>query len=320
MFNMGTISINEIRSLENLNKISENWAEEHWLQLNMATASSLATESPDDTPEPRALCDCGVEHTHEPRKDIEIRQVPANKKRLAVQRSRVAMNYEKRFTIAAQKMVVREGKDLREASKELIDDVELKKWINGYYNEQKTIDRMFSAMQPSFQAMGSDINVLAAKEVDTEEDISGTKRFVNGYTNRAVLSHAAINADKFNKVVTRAVADDADIEEAMILETEKMEETQANRFGFEHITALSCAVAKMRFKDGGVTKLQWVTLGGKTCPYCQSYEGLIVGIEENFANSGDGLFPEDEDHTLTQKSAVSYAPLHGGCVCQVAPV
>ena len=76
--------------------------------------------------------------------------------------------------------------------------------------------------------------------------------------------------------------------------------------------------AKVVFAGAGITRLRWVAMGGKSCPFCQEMDGKVVGIEQNFVGPDTVLEAEGKSDMKVYRPA-SHPPIHEGCVCQIVP-
>ena len=75
------------------------------------------------------------------------------------------------------------------------------------------------------------------------------------------------------------------------------------------------------YKQAGITKKVWIVHHGpRTCFYCESLDGKIVGVEENYFNIGDKLTVEDDGKTHTLNidyEDVGHPPIHPRCRCAI---
>ena len=75
------------------------------------------------------------------------------------------------------------------------------------------------------------------------------------------------------------------------------------------------------YKQAGITKKVWITHhSDRTCLFCESLDGKIVGVEENYFDIGDKFTVEDGDKMQTLKleyEDVGHPPLHPRCRCAI---
>lgn len=83
--------------------------------------------------------------------------------------------------------------------------------------------------------------------------------------------------------------------------------------------------AKLSYRANGVTHMVWHdTDDSRTCPFCNSMDGMVIGIDETFAEVGDVIEAVDQEGKL-RRMTVSYEdvqvpPVHPGCRCTIIPV
>lgn len=68
-----------------------------------------------------------------------------------------------------------------------------------------------------------------------------------------------------------------------------------------------------------VTGKEWRTTG-TPCEYCASLEGVIVELDQNFANLGDSITGIDGGHLPIDYEDIDHPPAHPNCECVLLPV
>lgn len=84
------------------------------------------------------------------------------------------------------------------------------------------------------------------------------------------------------------------------------------------------AALKTAWKQSGVVKtVRWYTSGlSNVCPFCESLNGKVISIDDNFLNSGASLTVGDEGNEKTMTASygdVGAPPLHPLCSCLIRP-
>jgi len=105
----------------------------------------------------------------------------------------------------------------------------------------------------------------------------------------------------------------ASIEERM----DRWFETRAALLAADETVRLQNASALEVWRLSGIRKKQWRTVG-KNCPFCNSLEGKIIGIESNFLNAGEVL--RVGNNSLKSWGSKMHPPIHRGCDCIIVPV
>uniref|UniRef100_A0A6M3K349 Putative capsid morphogenesis protein n=1 Tax=viral metagenome TaxID=1070528 RepID=A0A6M3K349_9ZZZZ len=86
----------------------------------------------------------------------------------------------------------------------------------------------------------------------------------------------------------------------------------------------SNGAARMAYEQSGVVEgMEWlVTRDDRTCPFCMSMSGKIIGLDEVFFDLGDKLTVgagKDKSTIVFDYEAVEHPPLHPNCRCTVIP-
>jgi len=297
MFNIGAMSINEIRDKEELNPIDNG--DQSFVPLNMLPLSSAAQEMVEEgEPEP------------EPEENSrELRQLIH--KRSAATRRRIRSRYESKIRSAADNVVTREVNFVRDVmNKELKSQQAFRDKIVAFYDEYP--EEVMEEMRPVIYSLADAIAEEAAAEVDLDDvDVEEFKR---EYLESMSGTHAG-----YSRGQLLALMNDADdMEEAAELiegRLDEWDEKKAGKIGMEQSVKVESAIAREVFVFAGITKYIWMT-DGDPCPICAELEGAVVGVDEYFL---------DEDETIQQEGGFSasgpklHAPLHEGCMCTVSP-
>jgi hypothetical protein len=73
---------------------------------------------------------------------------------------------------------------------------------------------------------------------------------------------------------------------------------------------------KQAYVVAGISRIRWVG-AGKSCPYCSSLDGRIIGITDNFIGKGEEFNPEGAEGPLVPSFNVGHPPAHAGCDCSI---
>jgi SPP1 gp7 family putative phage head morphogenesis protein len=102
----------------------------------------------------------------------------------------------------------------------------------------------------------------------------------------------------------------------------KIEKVQASAIArTETIWAFNEGAVQGYIQSGVVSGKQWWAANDdRTCMYCSSMHGEIIGVERNFFNKGeDGVTP-DGDIYMSPYEDIGHPPLHTNCRCTIVPV
>jgi HK97 family phage portal protein len=283
-FNMGSISPNDIREKENENPVEGG--DDCYVQLNMVP-----------------LKDAGL-GLSSGANALGIPEIRA-KKGAAVHRRRVAQSYRSVFEAAAAQVVKTEVSAVRRAARKYFSERSIDQWqiwLEDFYRDFPA-HVIKAKMGAAFMSLADAIKFIAANEVNIKEP--SVDNFVKAYNE----NFGAIYSDS-SKGQLEAIVRDAGLKNTdPLIDIEgRLDEWELKRPGkvaLNETVRLANAVAKTVFVAAGITKLVWASLGSKSCDFCESIDGQVVGIESKFSTSG--------------LSAAGHPPIHEGCECQIVP-
>jgi len=293
---IGVMNANEVRARENMNPVEDG--DKYYVPLNWTAV---------DAPPPESM-------------STEQNTRSQKEERSGLARYKIAKSYQRIFADNITRILKREIRDIKKLIKKSLNERTLEDFdlaVDLYYQDYTADIR--NVVTPAYLSLYEQIR----KEVEEEIGIDGTltpedENFIAGYVNVFASRYAGTSKSDINKVVQQAIEENADIGEALEAQFEHWEEVRPASMAGRETTRGSNAFAKNMYLLGGVTKLRWVAIG-KSCPYCNSLDGTIVGIESNFALPGD-VMVGDNDKELNVERSIGHAPLHAGCDCQVVAV
>ena len=77
-------------------------------------------------------------------------------------------------------------------------------------------------------------------------------------------------------------------------------------------------IAKGVWIAGGIMTLRWIS-SGDNCPFCDSLNGKVVGIQDPFVAEGAGVQGNADQNPMISKQPKFHPPLHRGCDCVIVP-
>lgn len=290
LFNMGSLSPNDVREKENMNPVPGG--DKRFVPLNMVPIE-----------------ESGGERGKSP---SEERKAPTleERKRMPMTRYKVAKSYQSVFEAAGERIVAREVKNLRKEIKKQLGErsvTQFKDYLTDFYRDfQEFIARQ---IKPAVASLSDAIVPLAQEEVgDTDVD---TSAFVNEYADTFAYRYAESSQGQLESLLEK---DDA--EAAIEQRLAEWEQKRAKKVGMNETVQLSNAIAKLVFVSAGVTAMVWYNTSSNPCPYCEEMNGRKVGIKQNFLGFGTKLEAESGGGMNVYRPC-SQPPLHEGCQCQV---
>ena len=306
----GWLSANDVRERENLNPV--DGGDQYLVPLNMVPAGQPAAWP------------AGNEDEDEPeRAAAALRYARALRGRGTEVRRRIADQYAEKIAEADRAIAEAEQRAVEKLVAEHLDDdargrsrgqrglvaflAAVRERFEGTILEQLT-----ETWMPIFLAFAGDIAEDAAEDVGHEDEVD-----LSTWARAYVTAHAAYQvASAIGQL--RRIAEDAetnqDAADAVRARLAKWVEERPERVARWESTQMSNAAARETWKEAGVQRLQWVTVG-KTCPFCQKLDGTIVDINEPFVPAGGEVTGLEEKLQVDRK--ITHPPLHPGCDCRL---
>jgi HK97 family phage portal protein len=320
--NLGVMSANDIRRLENQNPLPPEIGDVYWAPQAMIPAELLGKQDsaqPDDAP-PDEGDDDDASDTNDTNDARSIERRGAGS---AASRLKLGRRYRRLFVDAATRITRRDVRDVSEAAEKLLgtrDAASMAAWIDEYYattGPDSIRGLMLSPLLTYADVIHAD--ALAELGEDADELPPEMERFVRDYLDDFALGQAGRSAGQLKQVVREAVEQGRDPKASL---RERLAEWAAKRpakIADVEATRAGNAVVRETWKRRGVRRIQWVAQGGRTCPYCRKLDGKTVGIEQMFLGEGEEFKPDGADAPLRPSSNVRHPPAHSTCVCGVKP-
>ena len=328
----GWLSVNDVREMENMNPIEGG--DEYLVPLNMVPAGSDQSAN--------SLLQAGIRGKSEAEKIVsplqndEVRTAQA-----ARRRRRLMTSYKRVFEDTAKRIMRRETNDIRKAGEKFLtkgDRSGFDGWMSGFLVQHE--EYVVEVMAPIYLAYSDLVAQLAEEEVDKlkgrgiggfrpttthneyelrreewlEKRADNLNKFVSAYNNSYGQRHIATSQQKVVKRLDQATSDNRDLNTELDDELDEWEELRPEQISVEEASRSNNAFAGVVFSGLGITKIMSVAFG-KSCPYCVSLDGKIIGIEENYINAGEDFQPDGADAPLVSHYDLKHAPYHSGCDC-----
>lgn len=321
MFQLGALSPNDIREIENHNPIEGG--DEYFVQLNMVPLKNAdkvqepveeaPTEEPDEEPE---------EEPVEGKKSLEVRATP-NRLKIAKNKLTVVNSYRSVFNDAASRVVKREVQDITKALKK--DG--FREWLDEYYTKQPEVIR--SIMAPAFMGLGEAVQKCAAEECGGKIGMSTElTECINTHIDLTAKFNANAAKGRLLKVMGEAEGTRALVPE--LLKTAVMNEiagwadvVPSMMTGWE-LTRTSGLISKATYFYSGVKDIEWVTVVDEQCT---DLDGVSRSISANCRS--DAFVAKNRamsvcvEHRVAKDFTPTWnvvtPPLFNGCTCQIIP-
>ena len=298
MFNIGAMSINDIREKEDMNPVEGG--DQNFVPLNMVPLNET---------NPRLEEEDSRTRTVEQRKKILAQ-------RSAASRRNIRQRYENLLVDRTENLVETEvnkiqdlvNKELKSRNEQNFSD-QLVEFYEGFSEEIK------QELRPVIKSLADAVAEEAASEVDL--DNYSIDDFFEDYLEVNAEEYAGYSRGQMLALMNEAAENDEDpvglIEERL----EEWEEKKAEKSGKRQAVKAENAISKEIYSVGGVAELRWVANPG-ACPICQEMDGTVVGIRDSFIGPGQTINAEGG---FSPSSSIGHPPLHqeGPCECSISP-
>ena len=303
MFNIGAMTINEIREKEDMNPLPDG--DQSFVPLNMIP---LGRED--------ILIDDEEDRV---KKKTEQRNIKAI--RSAQSRRRITISHESLIRRSANKLVKKEVADVRKKLEKELSERNVgnfERWLDEYYEEFPDLAK--KEIRAVIASLATAIAEEAKKDVNIEQ-LKGLDDFVRNYIESFSIRYSKYSKNQIRALIREATAESESPFDKIEQRLDEWEEKRANKVARRESVKGAGAFSKFVFVIAGITRLIWVTMGSDPCPYCQELSGKVVGIDQNFLNAGDSINPDDEEAEGPMKVGgnIGHAPLHEGCECGISP-
>lgn len=324
MADRGVFSINDIRSLENMNPVEGG--DERFVQANMVPLSMA-----------------GEQFKKEPASDDQVSGGDGSggddrsgtgddggvgfgrlESRAQDPRAHLREVYRPLFRDAAERVVEREGAAIREHGLPRLDQrdaASFESWLEQFYRDDLG-PFILRIVTPLLTAYGAATEREVLAELDIPALSESLEPFIERYAESMARSYTGRSQGQLNEVARKALADQADVRQAIEQRLREWLEKRPDKIADIESVRAGEAVAHTTYRRAGVRRLVWklgAARSGKHCPFCTRLNGKTVGIDESFLHDGDELEGEEGQPKMKIRGNRAHAPAHSTCRCHVAP-
>lgn len=307
MFNIGVLSPNDIRELENLNPV--DGGDQYFVGLNMVPTDKA--EAPVVEPNVKSLRSVQT--------DVRLKK--------AQNKLKVVNSYRSVMDDAASRLVKRQVQDITKQLKK--DPAEFKTWLEEYYKKQPEVMRQI--MSPAFIGLGEAVQKCAAEECGGK--VGMTPELTECLNTHVELS-SKFNSEqalgKLQKVIgqadgTRDAGTWEEVKAALTTELSTWEKKIPSMITNWELTRTAGMISKATYFYSGAKGIEWVTVGD--VEMCPDLDGVSRAISANCRS--DAFVPKNRAlssvcecrglQDFTPSWNVYTPPLYNGCTCQILP-
>lgn len=313
LFNMGSLTPNEIRELEDMDRLDAENADKSYIQLNLVPLDDIDKE-PEPIPAEPEPDQVPVKPDEENDKrsfwrkilDRDATQVKMIEYRSVIGRDKISARYYSLILDAAERIILKEAKAIKKQVKNRAGEFD--KWFDEFYKHMPAYIR--KQMQGTMASFQESIMEQAASEVnidlvDIEKEI---KSWIDGYMDVYIKRHIGRSIGQVSALKIDDINDRMD----------NWLEKRPEKIAVEESVRASNAATQFIFWSTGFVSV-WRIRGAQTCPYCQELNGRAVKSGEMIFGGGENFEPSGaKNGPMKINRGISHPPLHQGCDCYVS--
>jgi len=303
MVQIGVMSPNEVRTLENLNPYEGG--DEFLRPLNMGLAGEGDVSKDAEAGQMRAAP--ALETRAAGDDEDEVLDVARGRQRLA--RSMIRL-----FEDSYGRVVRREVADLRRAVNKYVANGDLSgfmTWLVEFYADLR--EAMPDYFRPVLESLSAMAASSAADELGEDAPDEGFEEFIEGYLRVQATGYVSEHENRLRAVMDGRPEDE--LEEALEEQLDRWEEKESSRRSADESVEATNALVVVAYTILGVRSLRWNSVGD-SCPFCARLDGQVIGISGYFVEKGATVTGAGGE-TLVSGQRRRHGPLHDGCDCVV---
>lgn len=306
MLDRGVFNGDDVLSLEDMNPQPDGIGKIYMVPFNMQNKEIIKTVSAEINPVRNNKTKIITDKRNEKR-SVNLRRKITNQ---LIPRFRDYGNEITGFEIEKIRNLVKEHLTKRDYS-------DFSSEIRNFYRDEFK-KRISELAGPLIAGYAGAIIPVSQDEINSESDITAMmQEFEREYLEYFISRH--INSSRGQILALMNDNQDADvlIDEIILDRMSEWEEKRPGKIVMHETIRAESAFARNVFKLCGISKLVSYSIG-KSCPYCNALDGVVIGIDDSFLQPGD-FQPEGADEPLTVSTPKKHPPYHGGCDCGINP-
>ena len=290
-----------IGQLKILFNLSQSQAEEL-----MGSAGDGSKLTPNKAPETNPARSGKIREIRVDRKKMERRSI--------ADRRYVADKYRSELRAATEKVIKEELRWLNEELKGKTAD-EAREYIIAEFGSLETF--VTDTFTPIYKRASEELFPIFAEEVGSDEKIDDEfRKQLDEYVVSFAKRYLSQDRGSLVNVIKDAIDSEADYTEAVTARASAWKDTRPQQIEQLETTRLRNYFALAAYASMGIKKIRSVS-NGKSCPYCNAIDGVVVDVYEPFIRKGEEFKPEGAELPLTPTSNRSHPPYHDGCDCDI---
>ena len=320
----GWMNADDIRELENQNPLPDGIGKKYWQPLNMIDASKADVVVNDDSQDDDQDNNQDDNQDKQDGQDNQQNNIKKNELRAirsATFKSRIANSYRGLFEEATTRIIKLERTDILKAAESIFGKRNIKllnflDFIEDYYKDK--YDEISKRIKPVISTYSKVLYEAVVDEIGSTIDDEKLEKFMDEYAEAFNKRYISTSKSRLTDSANNALVNELDPYGQIEATFNDWEQTRPQTVSLKETIKIAGAVSLFTFAAAGIVRMMWVNTGSKSCPFCESLSGTIVGVEQTFASKDQQMEAEGKQ-PLSFSSNISHPPLHGGCICMITP-
>jgi len=250
------------------------------------------------------------------------RSLPKKEYRSAILKKRLSQSYKGMFEESTLRIIKFEKDNILKAATSIFKKRNIKalnfiEFLEQFYKDKYS--EISKRIKPSIMTFGKVISEAVYDEIGHEIDKKELEKFMDEYSEAFNKRYIATSKNRLTNTVNKAIEEEGDIYRAIELKFDEFEKTRPETVSQKETIKVAGAVSLFAYGAAGVGSVMWINTGSKSCPFCTSLSGHVMGTGQSFV-SKDGVMEAEGREPLSFSSNIMHPPLHNGCVCQIVAV
>lgn len=312
----GVLTANQWAQKENMNPIPKTEGGDlRLVPMNMIPLNTIASYYGDQS----KSGDTGSEGSTGERS--AARMLYARCKRDATSRRMITRNYQPLIKGVFDTVVGMDVKGIRKAADDYLKSGNVTgfvDWAIAFYKDFRA--EVTKTVGPVISTFGNEIRDICLSEINSKMDVtSQVDRFAKSFIEVLGLRYSTNSIARLKHLINVAAKEERDPYKDITDQADEWEEGRASKSAEEESVRAENAFSRAAWAAAAVTKVMWIS-SGKSCPYCDSLNGKIIGIDQSFISAGEEFKPDGAEYALTPSTNISHGPAHDACDCGLGAV
>lgn len=231
---------------------------------------------------------------------------------------------EKQFT---ERVLIYQKRQKRDILSQLSGKRRKKASLTIEFNEEKEAEILAALSVPYYERSLLAQAALTAALLNIDNSLDTQDNRVKNFMKKWSGKLGDSNSQTTQDFITKTLREWGANEDATIADLKKTftdyfdDKSKAEMIARSETARASGFATETVYKDAGVVAKKWAAaIDERVCEFCSELDGQIVGLGDNFVDSGDKLVGRDGGVLRAEYGPIPAEPSHPGCRCDILPV